>query len=158
MSMTIFFKDNSYLPIVESNRHMTIPVNLYNVDETIVDRKYFILDTGAEVMTISRETVKIYGFDKITPKETTIVGFGGEEQVHVIIIPKMEILNISFYDIPVIVPINETNTIEVIGLNVLRYLDYYIDNTADKMYIKKTYSPKPYKPDRAPKEVLYNEE
>jgi len=140
--------DNSsaYLNIKRHGGHYYVILRaIYNKsDKAYTEKIDFILDTGAFITVISRDIAGLFGYDKLPKIPSKIKGYTGETPADFVRIPGLKILNIELVDVPVLIPHNKELKQNILGLNVLEYLEYAIETKNDKMYIRLNTNPKFY--------------
>jgi len=95
----------------------------------------FVLDTGAYLTVISRDTATRFGFDKIPPINTNLPlsGFAGGCNADLVEIPGLIVGGRMLEGVKVAIP-QEINGINLLGLNILEYFNYLIDSNNSKIY------------------------
>jgi len=98
----------------------------------------FIFDTGAYLTVISRHTAVRFGFDKLTPIKTDIdlSGFAGKCKGNLIELPGLVIGGKILGGTKVAIP-QTMEGMNIIGLNVLEYFNYFVDSTNSKIYFSR---------------------
>jgi hypothetical protein len=153
--MIINFNETNYYKLVRKDGLFTIKLQAVYEGSTYDGTDIsFILDTGAYLTVISRSTAIMCGFDKLPKMRATLFGFSGGIAADFVRIPGLRLLDRLHTDVPVLIPhdlyrINpdtgeKKQLLEVLGLNILGYYDFYVDSTSDRLYLKETQQPKFY--------------
>ncbi|MDR2599296.1 MAG: retroviral-like aspartic protease family protein [Oscillospiraceae bacterium] len=144
--MTVYFDDSNYIQIQRQGGHHYITIRAVytgsDVGGTDVD---FILDTGAFMTVISRDIAKEFGYDKLPKVSAKIKGYSGEVSADFVRIPGLKVLEPLLTDVPVLIPHSNEHKLNVLGLNVLEYFNYYFDTENDKLYLCNNPNPRPYR-------------
>jgi len=135
-----------YLSIKRHGGHYYVTLRAtYNTSNKAYTEKIdFILDTGAFITVISRDIAELFGYDKLPKIPSKIKGYTGETPADFVRIPGLKILNIEFVDVPVLIPHNKELKQNILGLNVLEYLEYSIETKNDKIYVSLNTNPRHY--------------
>jgi len=139
--MKVFFDDGNIVNLERKDGHLYL---YFRMIQTGGNSESFILDTGAFMTVLSRNTALSYGYDKLPKIVTIIKGLTGEEPADFVRIPNLKILNITMINVPVLIPHSKRLKQNIVGLNVLEYFKYCIDTENDKMYIMLNPKPRHY--------------
>lgn len=126
--------------------HIIVDLSIFTNDVTFSVND-FIFDTGAYITVLSRPTARRMKLPLGTGKPVKLQGFAEEHDPipgELIGVPKVMIGKHYVYDVKVIVPLDDVTVAEVLGENILEYLNYVIDHDKDVIYFKKNSNPKPY--------------
>ena len=126
--------------------HMIINVSILNDDNKISKIK-LIFDSGAYVTVISKPTARKLGLPIGSGKPAFLRGFNREHTVvtgELIEIPKIMIGKHFVSDVKAVIPLDDIPVAEVLGENLLEYMNYTVDHDKDKIYFEKNPNPKPY--------------
>jgi clan AA aspartic protease (TIGR02281 family) len=104
----------------------------------------FILDTGAFITVVSRDTAKLLGYNKLPRIVSKIKGYTGEAPADFVRIPSLKILDTRITDVPVLIPHSSELKQNILGLNVLEYFNYYVDTCNNAIYLSLNPSPQHY--------------
>ena len=143
--MNVFFGDDCYLQLERQDGHLYLRIRAVfaggDVDGVEIP---FILDTGAFMTVVSRDTARRFGFDKLPMISSKIKGYSGEEAADFVRIPSLKILESLLTDVPVLIPHSSDLEQNIIGLNVLEYFNYYIETENDRFYLSRNPKPRHY--------------
>ena len=151
--MDVYFGDNDYynLKRYDGLYYITLHV-LYEGSPVDGNEIRFILDTGAYLSVISRNTAILCGLDKLPKKTTSLFGFGGGINADFVLVPGFKILDKVRTDVPVLIPhdmyrihpITKEKKLfpEVLGLNLLEYYNYFVDTENDRLYLQDNPNPR----------------
>lgn len=144
--VTYDFNEWQFAEFERENGHMVIRVYVY-VDDLNVSNVDMVLDTGAFVTVLSKETAIDAGLPLGTGKPVSLRGFSYEHdtiQGELIELPRIVVGKHFIYDVKVVIPLEDIEVVEVLGENVLEYMIYTVDHEKNVVYFKKNPSPKPY--------------
>ena len=96
-----------------------------------------IVDTGAFVTIINKETANRYKLDLLPIKlrDHPLGGFAGSTKVDLVEVPQIIIGNRTISDVVVAIPQIET-TQNILGLNILEYFKFYVDTDENYIYFQ----------------------
>lgn len=125
---------------------MVVRVSVF-VSDTQVSDVALIFDTGAYITVISRPTARDIALPIGSGKPAALRGFSREHDViagELINIPRLMIGKHCVYDVKAVVPLEDVAVTEVLGENVLEYMNYTVDHDKDMIFFQKNPNPKPY--------------
>ena len=137
------------------HHYVTISAVFYKT-VTDYEKINFILDTGAFITVISRDTAKLLGYDKLPKIVSKIKGYTGEAPADFVRIPGLKILDTQLTDVPVLIPHSSELKQNILGLNVLEYFNYYIDTGNSEMHLSQNLKPLHYHSILACSQVIDN--
>jgi len=143
--MTVYFGDDSFLKLRRERGHLFAQILTVYAGGSVEGEKInFILDTGAFMTVISRDTAEQFGYDTLPKILSRIKGYSGEAVADFTRIPSLRILDTLLTDVPVLIPHSMELRQNIVGLNVLEYFNYYVDNENDRLYLSLNPDPRPY--------------
>jgi clan AA aspartic protease (TIGR02281 family) len=119
----------------EADGHYHIKIPVFYDNDTYTNHKVdFVFDTGAYITVMTRDTASVLGFlDSHTVKENVpLKGFSGECLADIKEIPGLFLGNRFFENVKVAVP-HEATDINILGLNVIDHLKYFVDTEYDRI-------------------------
>ena len=125
---------------------MVVQVFVFASDTQVSDVE-LIFDTGAYVTVFSRPTARRIGLPLGFGKSAALRGFSREHDViagELVEIPRLMIGKLFIYDVKAVIPLEDVAVAEVLGENVLEYLNYAVDHHKDMIFFQKNPDPKPY--------------
>ncbi len=133
--MIINIHEENYMNFIKSKGHIYLDVKVVYTGSDDDSRINFILDTGAYITVISRQTAIFNGYNTVLKKNVPLTGFiKGNEFADLIEIPGLIIGNKLITKVRVLVPHNEEIVQEVLGQNVLEYFNYFMDTKNSRLY------------------------
>jgi predicted aspartyl protease len=118
----------------DGHYHLTVPI-FYETDSYTSYKADFVFDTGAYITVVTRATATDLGFlDSHTIESgVKLSGFMGGCLADIKEIPGLFVGGRFFEDVKVAVP-HEATDPNILGLNVIDYLKFYVDTEHDKAY------------------------
>ena len=147
MVNAVTFKYNSkidYKYDVDGHRHVRVPL-FFEKGSNSNDSIDFIFDTGAYLTVLTKDSAETLEYNKIIPvkKNIPLTGFADSKCTGDLIeIPGMLLGGKRLEDVRIAIPHIDTED-DILGLNVLEYFNYLIDNQNDMIYFADNPSYKP---------------
>ena len=126
---------------------MVVRVSIF-VSDTNASNIDLIFDTGAFVTVLSRPTARKISLPLGLGKPATLRGFSREHDIiagELINIPCLMIGKHFIHDVKAVIPLDDVDVAEVLGENVLEYMNYTVDHNKDVIFFQVNPNPKPYK-------------
>lgn len=140
------FKEWQFSEFTRRNGHMIVRVSVLS-DETSSSSVRLIFDTGAYLTVISRPTARKIKLPLGKGKHLRVRGFLGEQGYvdgELVEISRIMLGKHFIHDVKILVPLTDVAITEVLGENILEYLNYVVDHDKDVIYFKKNPNPKRY--------------
>jgi hypothetical protein len=128
------------------NGHIFIWASVFSSSDKF-SRIFFLLDTGAYISVLSRDTAERIGLQLTGKYTANLIGFNKErefDKAEVVVVPKMEIGKYAIENVQILVPLEDITVPEILGENVLEYFIYTVDHEIDHVFFAKNPNPKPY--------------
>ncbi|MCL1819042.1 MAG: retropepsin-like domain-containing protein [Oscillospiraceae bacterium] len=118
----------------DGHRHIMIPV-FYKDNSYSNDTVDFIIDTGAYITVLTKETALMFGFDKLEPikRNIPLTGFAGFRIEGDLVEISMLLGGRRLVNAKVAIP-HEHTTDNILSLNILEHFNYLVDNLNDKIF------------------------
>ena len=115
-----------------------INVYLWSKKQNVYKNIVAVIDTGASVTTLSKDTLVMLGYDVVNAEQSRVITASGIEYVSKLNLEKVQIGNIELFDIKVhaLTFPQESFTMGVIGMNILRDFDLYLLFSQNELILK----------------------
>jgi predicted aspartyl protease len=117
----------------DGHYHMIVPI-FYETDSYTSYKADFVFDTGAYITVMTRETAERLGFlnSHNLIENVPLKGFAGECLADIKEIPGLFLGGRFFENVKVAVP-HEATDMNILGLNVIDYLKFFVDTEYDRI-------------------------
>ena len=115
---------------------MVVCVSIF-VSDTNASNIDLVFDTGAFVTVLSRPTARKIGLSLGLGQSAKLRGFSREHDIipgELVEIPRLMLGKHFIYNVKAVVPLEDVDVAEVLGENVLEYMNYVVDHEKDVIY------------------------